>query len=86
MRILSELQEGLQKTEMRMLESEIHRLKGELLLLDGEHASEAAHPAFQPVAAMVSHDPRDGFGGHLASGVFVSAGLASGAWAAGVAA
>jgi len=40
-RTLDALQEGLQKTDMRMLESEAHRMRGELILLDGSNASEA---------------------------------------------
>jgi len=40
-RTLDELAEGMQKTDMRMLEAEIHRMRGELVLLDGKHASEA---------------------------------------------
>jgi tetratricopeptide (TPR) repeat protein len=40
-RVLDELLEGLQKTDLRMLESENHRLRGELFLLDGKNASGA---------------------------------------------
>ena len=41
LRALDELVAGVQKTDMRMLESEAHRMRGELILLDGSNASEA---------------------------------------------
>src|ERR1700736_3988212 len=40
-RTLDELAEGMQKTDMRMLESEIHRMRGELMLLDGKSPRDA---------------------------------------------
>ena len=40
-RTLDELVDGIQRTDLRMLESETHRLRGELLLLDGKNASQA---------------------------------------------
>jgi class 3 adenylate cyclase len=40
-RALDEIAEGLLRTDMRMLESEIHRLRGELLLLDGKDSAQA---------------------------------------------
>ena len=40
-RTLDELLAGMRKTDMRMLEPENHRLRGELLLLDGKSAREA---------------------------------------------
>src|SRR5208283_4571865 len=41
LRALDELVAGMQKTDLRMLESEVHRMRGELLLLDGHHEPEA---------------------------------------------
>ena len=45
-RALDEIAAGVQKTDMRMLETEVHRLRGELILLDGSNAgrSEDALP------------------------------------------
>ena len=40
-RALDELSQGVQKTDMRMLETEVHRLRGELLLLDDSNAGKA---------------------------------------------
>jgi class 3 adenylate cyclase/tetratricopeptide (TPR) repeat protein/ribosomal protein L40E len=40
-RVLDESLEGLRRTDLGMLESENHRLRGALLLLDGKRASEA---------------------------------------------
>ncbi len=40
-RALDEISEGMRRTDMRMLESEIHRLRGELILLAGKDVSEA---------------------------------------------
>src|SRR6202050_3258381 len=40
-RTLDELAEGMQRTEMRMLESEIPRIRGELILLDNQNAAAA---------------------------------------------
>ncbi len=40
-RALDELSQGVQKTDMRMLETEVHRLRGELILLDDSDAGKA---------------------------------------------
>ena len=51
MRGVDELAEGLSQTDMRMLEPEIHRMQGELMLLDGKEAA-AAEQCFKRALAI----------------------------------
>jgi adenylate cyclase len=54
LRALEEVKEGIRKTDLRMLESENLRLRGELLRLEGEHNSSKAEELFRSGLAIAN--------------------------------